>query len=737
MKLLNTIYVFQLLTPSDDQQQNQEATTEPIADDDDIIEQNNLHEDPELLQIESNAASSADSGHPYDDTLERELTEEEMASQLNPDAKEFVPSSPSPQRVTPTGSPFNKLLLGADNDVLLAQSPRKGATALKAIDIPTEDDFEFEIKNCPQEIEIENAPVAAAAAVPAVPTTGEHINGNGDRPGSSSSNYSYQEMNLKEAMHGDEKQEYAPEAISAADIVVGDIVSLAAAATDPSVVLGANDDDDVTEPISDAIVSPDEQPQLATQFISESDPMNMSFYNDGSQDSTNPFTVDLNAVHLLPTADDDDDEQKNFINNENANPLVQNTYYIEGQDSQQIVIQDTEFGMMSNGQDDSAALPPADADDDEPTSIVQVVQEMTSEVTSLLSDVQLIQDAVSPPPPAAAEAAEEIVAHEIVSPSVDSPQFEAEHFVEHIKPVSDDKYTDNGLSPVNDFESVVNAAAEPEANIVLSPEPMAVNDVPYVNESTTTTTPDHIVSSDFVNIIGTEVVVPVDAHAFAEAADIIAESESNHTPEIVLAGAAVAAAVTAATTRLLTTGSATTTKKAPASPATTATKGKKLAAAAATSAAPAVSPKPAPIKRPTTTAASTTAKPKAPISATTTKTLAASPTPRPRLTAASTTKQPSTEKKTTSTTAATTSSTAKKPSLVTNGDSKSSTSSILSARRPITAATAKTATQAAPRTTTATKPAIARVPLTSTLKTAAPKSAAAPAAATKPLASAR
>lgn len=122
----------------------------------------------------------------------QELTEEDMAKQLNPNAVEFVPTSPSHSPTNPdifimNGDTGRKSFLPNLNDDVIAQSPRK-AVPMDNIALPSENEFETEFSQRPSELKNET-----------------------HRSESSCSQASYQEMNLKEAMHGDEKQEYAPE----------------------------------------------------------------------------------------------------------------------------------------------------------------------------------------------------------------------------------------------------------------------------------------------------------------------------------------------------------------------------------------------------------------------------------------------------------------------------------------------------------------------------------------------
>lgn len=372
--------------------------------------------EPELLKLEAEASAAAteDVAAAFSvaaSTTTPSADDDDMDSQLNPDAKEFVPVSP--QR-SPATSPFgnggvsntfhrNDLL--KEDDCVLAQSPRKGGSSMKNINIPDETAFDMEISHRPQEVleDLNVSLIENEAIVGSVPNAAQ--NGS-DRPGSSSSQYSYQEMNLKEAMHGDEKQEYAPE-----DAIV-------------SPVAGAAPSDDLstaTDPLSE-VTNESNVNHVNDKFLRESDPMSMSFYNDGSSDTGNPFAdgqnnVDLNAVQILPVDDDEAVEP----------PSVEIPYHFEGQEGQHFVIQDTEFGMnggvearfgdspvdvrdeISKPEEDQFSpdvevkpthslefqqepthfesdQPESDLPAVETSSIVQLVQEMASEVTSVLNE---------------------------------------------------------------------------------------------------------------------------------------------------------------------------------------------------------------------------------------------------------------------------------------------------------------------------------------------------------------
>lgn len=333
-----------------------------------------------------------------------------MSSQLNPDAKEFVPTSPVHSNPT---SPLNNRQNGGsglavhhaylyDDDKVIAQSPRKG-TPMDNIAVPSENEFDLEISSRPAELEKQ------------VDLIGDFQ----QRPGSSCSQASYQEMNLKEAMHGDEKLEYAPET----DQNGGDAVDRKEN-IDPIIA--------ATDELSEGFLNQTEQ---LGKVIGESDPMNMSFYGDN-----NPF--DMNAVQKLPI--DEFDEEENSDNNRLDKPIL-----LEGEQGERIIIEDASFGMSDNIQSplDEISKPEEDMyspltdngiESDKPESelqlststenqsnILQAVQDMAQEVTSLISSV--------------------------TNPSeLDSPidvRFDAESFVENIKDSQQDKYVEGGLSP--------------------------------------------------------------------------------------------------------------------------------------------------------------------------------------------------------------------------------------------------------------------------------------------------
>lgn len=304
-----------------------------------------------------------------------------MESQLNPDAKEFVPVSP--QRTMPAVSPFNN---GIRHDLLdddvVSQSPRKGsAVVMDDIVLPSENDFS-EISKRPAEIELENGGNALDVA---------NVE-DGKRPESSSSQCSYQEMNLKEAMHGDEKQELQA---------------------------------DTEIPFESSEVETNaEQVETFARSMREQDPMHMSFYDDGTEANiieNNPFKaaeVDLNAVQPLPDDVVDDDEllqnkgehfetqtpSNNNAQNElfdlDAEPVAYNNQQSSPQRLTDMVLLMNEENaahdeLAKETESESEKIQSAHFDEQpnvdpfgyqSASTITQVVQEMATEVTSLLDE---------------------------------------------------------------------------------------------------------------------------------------------------------------------------------------------------------------------------------------------------------------------------------------------------------------------------------------------------------------
>lgn len=306
--------------------------------------------------------------------------EEDMDSSLNPEAKEFVPVSPQRSIGSPPlGSGINAMnrpdLL---EDDIVSQSPRKGSTCvMDDIILPGDNDFS-EISQRPSELKPEDEEngqplIVTSSATVQLDFDSVEVN-QSQRPESSSSQCSYQEMNLKEAMHGDEKQELAAEGHD------GEYAGDNHLATN-----GGEHQNDFLE-----------------HLLGERDPMKMSVYNDGSETGAfenNPFTnadVDMNAVQMLPDTVYDEDNKENETQNhfENggqqpSNEQIFNQFENQeheelakesASDSEKLTLQQQEFGQF-----DEQAL---SQQFEQQSTIAEVVQQMATEVTSVLNDFQ-------------------------------------------------------------------------------------------------------------------------------------------------------------------------------------------------------------------------------------------------------------------------------------------------------------------------------------------------------------
>lgn len=315
----------------------------------------------ERVERSSSVAAEHDSDLGNDEDLD-----EDMDSQLNPDAKEFVPVSPQRTSVSsPFGNGIHNRLDLMDDDVV-SQSPRKGSTIVmddKDIVLPAENDF-TEISKRPSELaanelnfdNIENGNSTDVKEI-------------AQRPESSSSQCSYQEMNLKEAMHGDEKQELAAEVPEPESLFIGN-------AGDAGIVPTTN----------------------GQQYLTETDPMNISFYND----ENNPFNsnsqeVDMNAVQPLPDNLDDDVQEYEFVDFV-SQPIALNNQPNYADDSEELIKEFTSENEKLNVQhEEFVHQEPEREPEPEPeqeqhieqaTPITNFVQELATEVTSILNDVK-------------------------------------------------------------------------------------------------------------------------------------------------------------------------------------------------------------------------------------------------------------------------------------------------------------------------------------------------------------
>lgn len=360
--------------------------------------------------------------------------DDDMDMQLNPEAAEFVPTSPPASAPLSPFSNGTAAIIGNRPDLLeddlLAQSPRKSvAPVMEDFALPSENDFS-EISKRPSEL------------LPTSPTGLNGPNGDADRrPGSSSSQCSYQEMNLKEAMHGDEKQEFAAEVSEASNLNA-----------------------EPMEAEIDLLQGNENAADVLIRSLLEQDPMHMSFYDDRDENGvpqTNPFAepeVDMNAVQTLPDSDDEALNERDDFEVMLSSPVIQNNGFDEQQPTPE-TIAEFEAGIpLSSVTDEfcqqNEEIPVADNDlinVSESSPITQVVQEMASEVTSILNEIdehhhnagQLITDHHSEFEIAdvisksdLSAAASEFSPSQLLAETVQSPVDEAEELVSIVEQVS-------------------------------------------------------------------------------------------------------------------------------------------------------------------------------------------------------------------------------------------------------------------------------------------------------------
>lgn len=275
-------------------------------------------------------------------------------------------------------------------DDLVTQSPRKGATMqIDDIILPDENEFE-EISKRPSHKsfgDIENAKLGRE--------NGNESKDDDLRPESSSSQCSYQEMNMKEASHADEKEELAAE--------IGD--SEASAAAFGAVGDSANDADSERNEL------------FGRSGLHEQDPMSMSYYNNGTDQSPfeTPFEhgdVDMNAVQTLPDDVGDDDEVRDeqpqisidtngnhgahFADHPQSVDLLNNQFDTMGLDANE---PQYVGGSYDEAGDELTKELAAESEKqhhisdysesiEQQTSITQVVHELATEVTSVLSEFE-------------------------------------------------------------------------------------------------------------------------------------------------------------------------------------------------------------------------------------------------------------------------------------------------------------------------------------------------------------
>lgn len=230
--------------------------------------------------------------------------EEDMSSQLNPDALEFVPLSPqSSAPVSPSPKmDQEQFIMGQapqiaaimDGDRILAQSPRKnnGNTAqLENVAIPDEREFDEEISHRPHEWSGD--------------LLGKKIDLNGSVNGGGEHMDTSEEM-----LPSPQQQEQHPEL--AVDEEEDEDAGTLNSKEERDLDEGKEEmRDEVIKEIIDNIPAEQGAGQNGHDAVpGEQDPMNMSFHQDVQVAPTGGNPFDLNAVQLLPSDDiEEEDEQ--------------------------------------------------------------------------------------------------------------------------------------------------------------------------------------------------------------------------------------------------------------------------------------------------------------------------------------------------------------------------------------------------------------------------------------------
>lgn len=231
-----------------------------------------------------------------------EEVDEDMSSQLNPDAVEFVPLSPQNSApVSPVAAKHmdqDPFIMGQtpqiaaiiEGDRILAQSPRKNSGNGNQMDnvvIPDEREFDAEIESRPHEWsgDLLGKKIDLNGSVNGV----EGLESPGDsQPVVVDDDEDAGTLNSKEERDLDEEKE------ELRDEMIKEII------------------DNITAGQNGHAVEEEEQTQnglLAGPVPGEQDPMNMSFHQDVQVTATGGNPFDLNAVQLLPTGDDIEEEE--------------------------------------------------------------------------------------------------------------------------------------------------------------------------------------------------------------------------------------------------------------------------------------------------------------------------------------------------------------------------------------------------------------------------------------------
>lgn len=198
---------------------------------------------------------------------------------LNPDAKEFVPISPT--RTSDITSPFSNgdgmirnLNLMVDGDSVVAQSPRKGDYSIMDdnITLPSENEFDQEVSKRPHETQLDNA---------------LELNGRGESPGSTS----FEELNTKEKMQKDDKLDFE---------LKDDLEVIKDGISDVSSTLAVFGDETIEDP------QPDFHFEQLSSLPKLDDPMSRSFMEGRDTNILSEDTSDiLNKVQDLPQFEDE------------------------------------------------------------------------------------------------------------------------------------------------------------------------------------------------------------------------------------------------------------------------------------------------------------------------------------------------------------------------------------------------------------------------------------------------
>lgn len=259
----------------------------------------------------------------------------EMASKLNPEAKEFVPTG-SPTRSNPTSpvsdepKPLHNSYLLINDDTVIAQSPKKSSITMDNIDVPAEDDFKHGIDNRPHELEQLSE------------FTNGNENGNIINLHSPVSEQSYQDLNFKEAMQSDEKldNEYNDGQLALRDDASSEFL----------------DDKNIVN--------------LPTK---DNNTMNMSFYEGRDETSLTTNSDELNKVQLLPDVEEPVEQ-----------PTEPGTLSMDNKIEQAPIVEE-----LQRVAPEETSVPENLTEDHPTSSIFEVASKVVDDVATLVDQMQL------------------------------------------------------------------------------------------------------------------------------------------------------------------------------------------------------------------------------------------------------------------------------------------------------------------------------------------------------------